>query len=629
MTDRLRSLVRLLLSIKFGVVLMLFLMFTMIFATQFEATFGTPAMKRFIYGSSWFDAGVFLFVVNIVVNTWRRRPFRWRHTGFLTVHVGVLIIVTGGLMTRWYGVDGTMPIPEGAASHEISLPNNDLVVTAAGRTVSHPTHYEILPKESEHDDLYDVPGTPYLLHVTRYYPNGAVQDTLIDDAKEENPVIRVAVSGSGGQPAGGWLVSRDPSRSSLASGAARVTFVEPDGLDALRAQWQAEAPDAVPASAHGGSAGHLSLYWSDGSSEVVHVPAAYSDPIPTSRPGVSVQVEQVFRSFTLTGDGHTDSADGPENPAIRFRVNRPDGSEDHFAFTAFPEFRMTPEEGEVWAVSRGEWQPDPEWLGHGPAADDSATAEVAVVREAPGRYVTWSSWGSSTDGTPLGLNETRSYPERSVLLRIVDAADHGRLSRTVNKVSDDVIRPVIRVALVQRSGEEPLHVASFVNLIRGRPEVVPADVEPSEAWVFHDEDYRFDTPEGPIQVAYRGRSIPLPFGIHLEDFREEKYPGISLAASYESHVLVQPDNGQEFRTNIHMNHPLIYAGYTFYQASFQRTSSGKEITVLSVAHDPGMTISFIGFLVLVLGLVLIFFVKPWFKRLDDYIARSRKPAQGA
>ena len=53
------------------------------------------------------------------------------------------------------------------------------------------------------------------------------------------------------------------------------------------------------------------------------------------------------------------------------------------------------------------------------------------------------------------------------------------------------------------------------------------------------------------------------------------------------------------------------------------------MTILSVAHDPGMTVSFFGFLVLVLGLVLIFFVKPWFKRLDDRIARNRKPAQGA
>ena len=48
-------------SIRFGVVLMLLLMLVMMFATQFEASTSTRAMKHFIYGSAWFDAGVALF----------------------------------------------------------------------------------------------------------------------------------------------------------------------------------------------------------------------------------------------------------------------------------------------------------------------------------------------------------------------------------------------------------------------------------------------------------------------------------------------------------------------------------------------------------------------------------------
>lgn len=121
-------------SIQFGVVLIVFLMTTMIFATQFEASTNTRAMKYFIYGSHWFDVAVALFVVNIIVNTLRRRPYRFRHAGFLTVHTGVLIIVAGGLTTRYRGVDGTMPIPEGSEAKEISLPQNDLVVEAGGRS---------------------------------------------------------------------------------------------------------------------------------------------------------------------------------------------------------------------------------------------------------------------------------------------------------------------------------------------------------------------------------------------------------------------------------------------------------------------------------------------------------------
>ncbi|NNE43915.1 MAG: hypothetical protein HKN12_06885 [Gemmatimonadetes bacterium] len=612
-----RATIHFLLTVKFGVVLMLALMGVMMFATQFEATYGTRAMKSLIYGSIWFDLGVALFVVNIVTNTLRRRPFKFRHTGFLTVHTGVLIIVFGGLMTRWFGVDGTMPIPEGEASREISLPDSDIRIAVGDELAVYRTEYELRPSEADHDDLFEVPDTPYLLQVSKYFPSGAVMDTLMNDSVAENPMIRVAVGGTG-EPAGDWLSALDPVRNTIAGGGARVTFVVPAGLDALRKRWERPEEDAAEESR---SAGHLQLVWSDGRAESIHVPMHSAEPIPTSREGVSVEVSQVFRSFTLTEEGHADAVGSPANPAIRFQIHGPHGHEDHFSFTAFPEFRRTPPDGEEWILSHAVWEPDPH------AFHDHENLEVAIVQEAPERFVTYTSWGDPTDGMPVTVGETRSFPSRTVMLRILDAADHGRLSRTVRKVSDEVIRPVIKVELMERAGDD-VRVASPVNWLRGRPAVRPADVTPNEAWVFHGENYVFDTPAGPVDIAYKGDTIPLEFGIHLDDFREERYPGISLAASFESHVRVQPDGGEEFPERIYMNHPLIYQGYTFYQASFQRTPSGEEITVLSVARDPGMTISFFGYVVLVLGLILIFWVKPYFRKLDDRIARSREARQG-
>ncbi|MGQ0722958.1 MAG: cytochrome c biogenesis protein ResB [Candidatus Eiseniibacteriota bacterium] len=618
-----RSLVHWVLTIKFGVVLMLVLMGVMMFATQFEASYGTRAMKRYVYGSPLFDAGVFLFVVNIVVNTLRRRPFRWRHTGFLVVHAGVLTIVAGGLATRWFGIDGTMPIAEGSTSSKISLPDSDLVVTAAGHTIRHATDYDILPAEAEHDDLYDVPGTPYLMHVSRYYPSAAVADTLLNDAPELNPIVRVAVAGAAA-PVSQWLVARDPARSTFLAGDVRVTFAESSGLPAVRGRW-GEADGAVTkADPHGeASAGHLRLFWADGSSELLHVPQSLEGTLPTRRGGVSIEVVQVFRSFALTPEGHADAVDKPDNPAIRFRVNTSQGTEEHFSFTAFPEFRMEAPEGEERILSHAFWEPE-----HGGVLA-AERLEVVLERRDDGSFATWTSWGDATDGAPLAVAETRGFGDQGVMLRVIEAADHGRLAGIVQKVSDEVIRPVVKVALVERDESRGLAVASMIDVLRGRPAVRPSAVEPAEAWVFHGESYQFQSPEGPIEVRYEGRSIPLDFGVHLTDFREETYPGVMLAASYESHVIVEPSDAERFDTRIYMNHPLVYAGYTFYQASFQRTQSGEEITVLSVARDPGMTVSFVGYCILVLGLVLIFFVKPYFKRLDDHLARSRAAAQGA
>jgi hypothetical protein len=205
--------------------------------------------------------------------------------------------------------------------------------------------------------------------------------------------------------------------------------------------------------------------------------------------------------------------------------------------------------------------------------------------------------------------------DAGVLLRVLDASDHGVVSRIVVKESDEVRRPVLLVRLVEaEEGTEPAK-AGLLGAF-GRSEYQRADLDPNEVWLFHGESFRFETASGPLDVHYRSRSVPLDFAIHLDDFREETYPGVSLAASYESHVTVRPTGGEPFQEKIYMNHPLKYAGYVFYQASFQRTPDG-EVTVLSVARDPGMTVSFVGYCVLVGGLLLIFFAKPYLRKLDD------------
>ena len=597
-----------LLSIQFGVVLIIFLMTTMMFATQFEASTSTRAMKHFIYGSKWFDVAIVLFVVNIVVNTLRRRPYRYRHAGFLTVHAGVLTCVAGGLLTRYRGIDGSMPIPEGDTVREISLPESDLVVKAGGRETVHLTTYDVTPWETVHDDLYGVPGTAYHLRVDRYYPTAAVTDTLLDDPEHGAPTLRLAVGMEGHEPEAAWLRVGDPVHAGLTHGALRVRLAEAAEAESLRTAW---------AAARGGpqGAGRLRLLWRDGKSELLDLPAESGRLVQTSRKGVQVEVVQVFHSFMLAQGGAVDAPGAAENPAVRFRiVGSSAPNEQHLAFTKFPEFRVEPPDGETWLVRGGEWQPN---------ADAGVEKQLAIVHEGEGRWVPWTSWHDATDGTPLATDETRSLDGGRLSLRVLDEAERGVLSRVVVQTSKEIQNPVLLVRLVEdgkAEGDAPHHAGLISSL--WRPEVRRADVEPNEVWLFHGDQFQFTTPQGPIDVTYRTRSIPLQFGIQLEDFREEQYPGISMAASFESDVLVHPAVGDPFRYNIHMNHPLKYAGYVFYQASFHRNPE-REVTILSVARDPGMQVSFVGYCILVAGLLLIFFVKPYLRKLDDRIARTR------
>ena len=109
-----------------------------------------------------------------------------------------------------------------------------------------------------------------------------------------------------------------------------------------------------------------------------------------------------------------------------------------------------------------------------------------------------------------------------------------------------------------------------------------------------------------ISLSYGSKDIILPFSIHLKKFILDKYPGTNSASSYASEVVLLDKNvKKDFR--IFMNNILNYGGYRFFQSSFDKDEKG---TYLSVNHDYwGTLVSYIGYGLLTLGLILTFFSK--------------------
>ena len=108
-----------------------------------------------------------------------------------------------------------------------------------------------------------------------------------------------------------------------------------------------------------------------------------------------------------------------------------------------------------------------------------------------------------------------------------------------------------------------------------------------------------------LHLAYGSKDLPLPFAIKLNDFIAERYPGTeNTYASFESKITVE-DPKETFDYNIYMNHVLDHGGFRFFQASFFPDETG---TILSVSHDFwGTWITYIGYFLLYLGLMLILF----------------------
>ena len=105
-----------------------------------------------------------------------------------------------------------------------------------------------------------------------------------------------------------------------------------------------------------------------------------------------------------------------------------------------------------------------------------------------------------------------------------------------------------------------------------------------------------------FHLVWGAKTITLPFTIKLKDFQLERYPGSMSPASYASEVvLIDKERGVEMPYRIYMNHVLDYRHYRFFQASYDMDEGG---TVLSVNNDPGKNPTYIGYLMLAIGLLL-------------------------
>ena len=107
-----------------------------------------------------------------------------------------------------------------------------------------------------------------------------------------------------------------------------------------------------------------------------------------------------------------------------------------------------------------------------------------------------------------------------------------------------------------------------------------------------------------VRMSYGAKVIELPFTIKLDKFELERYPGSMSPSSYSSYVtVIDKEKNLTMPYHIYMNHVLDYRGYRFFQSSFDMDEKGS---VLSVNHDPGTLITYIGYLLLTIGFLWSF-----------------------
>jgi hypothetical protein len=125
-------------------------------------------------------------------------------------------------------------------------------------------------------------------------------------------------------------------------------------------------------------------------------------------------------------------------------------------------------------------------------------------------------------------------------------------------------------------------------------------------YIAKDTVYVFDGLK--FSLAYGFRPHKLPFSLYLNDFILERYPGSKIPSYHQSNLtLIDSVNEINEDKIVAMNKILDYRGYRFFQMSYDEDEKG---TILSVNYDfYGTLVSYLGYFLLILGVVLLPFSK--------------------
>ena len=130
---------RVLASLRLAVGLLALDAVVLAWATLVESRYGMAAAHFGIYDTGWFLGLNVALAVNVVGALWIRVPWK-RHSGFAVIHLGILMLLAGCLITRLDGIEAQLPVFEGHTAYRAYTGGRhfELQVAPAGAAVAEP-----------------------------------------------------------------------------------------------------------------------------------------------------------------------------------------------------------------------------------------------------------------------------------------------------------------------------------------------------------------------------------------------------------------------------------------------------------------------------------------------------------
>jgi ResB-like family len=315
-------------SIRLAVVTMVTLGSVCAYATFYEMRNGTPAVQRDIYQTPWFAFILGLLGLNVFSVMVSRYPWTKHHIGFLTAHVGILLVLAGSVVSLYRGLDSNMALLEGETSDRVALLEKTLQASVPGAgSGSFPVVFEKRPPGPGREMRFPVGGGVVLV-ADDYHPHVSVVEAY-EPADAGLPALHFQLQAPMATQEQ-WLVADDPQRSQLDLGMVSFAF--------RSASTESQAEELLRQS---GGANHLSFVATPDGKLLFAASAASGAlkkgrveagaPVPTGWPAMGVTVDRFLPQARMVRTVEPETPPAKEErrqPAVRLHLEGPQGTSE-------------------------------------------------------------------------------------------------------------------------------------------------------------------------------------------------------------------------------------------------------------------------------------------------------------
>ncbi len=630
-------------SLKLAVVLLAVLIVAAIVGTISESSFDAKVARAYVYGAPWFNLWLVLLGANLAASALSRWPWHKHHLAFLITHLGIITLLIGSLIGRIFGIEGTTTLFKGEGpTNRLLIDQRELRVhDIDGIVKGYPAEFLHHPPDPQHPRNLGLLASRARLQIVDYAPaiEGKLNPKPLTDGGV--PALHFTMSTAMmNQHLDSWLLADDPQHGNFSMGLANVELKR--GTAPNAAEGRGDLPyrlqTSESAGLHNTTEGQASKNEeTDLEESIFAFRKAPDEQIGRVRKGGSTGAKVRLEQPQNGSKGRVVISFGEKEASFDVAENL--GQDQVIGRTPFtlkidsywPDFRIA--DGKPSSLSDQPNNPAVLVTIRGKGVPATETKPNPHGTEIP-----------ATGGPPTMPPPGQEAPDHLTLFVADDGAiSYELVSRKNGKSSGniEINKPLptgwadwqLSVDKMMPHAEQWMNFTpvksdqtaiSSTDLPDGVCVRLQQNGRTSEQWVPAGWQVTVPTSPGQTMIAYGWKIIPLPIGLELLNFEVKRNEGSDSPAGFKSTLRIVTADGETANGSCWMNNPFSYPGawwrtwtgltYKISQASWNPENLGQS--TVQILRDPGWLLKWIGSLLVVIGVFMMFYLQPYRKQTE-------------